>query len=314
MCLPAHTGIICTPLSSVDDDLMSARSSVAPKLLAVAALMVSMSSYQFGAAIAKQLFPLVGAQGATAYRLGLGGLIMLLVRRPWRAFRNGNDATSLWAYGLSMGAMNLSFYMALRTIPLGLAVAIEFAGPMAIALFASRRVLDFVWIILAAIGLLLLLPLRGEVHALDPIGVMYALFAGAGWALYIVFGQKAGAAYGADAVSLGIAMGALIAVPTGFIHTGSALLSPALLPMGIGVAILSSILPYSLEMVALTRLPTRTFSVLLSLEPVIAALVGAALLSERLNSLQWVAITAIVIASAGAALSARLAITEPLID
>jgi inner membrane transporter RhtA len=299
---------------SVDDHLMSARSSVAPKLLAVAALMVSMSSYQFGAAIAKQLFPLVGAQGATAYRLGLGGLIMLLVRRPWRALRNSKDAASLWAYGLSMGAMNLSFYMALRTIPLGLAVAIEFAGPMAIALFASRRVLDFVWIILAAIGLLLLLPLRGEVHALDPIGVMYALFAGAGWALYIVFGQKAGAAYGADAVSLGIAMGALIAVPAGFIHAGSELLSPALLPMGIGVAILSSILPYSLEMVAMTRLPTRTFSVLLSLEPVIAALVGAALLSERLNSVQWVAISAIVVASAGAAFSARLAITEPLID
>ncbi|GLQ52446.1 EamA family transporter [Dyella flava] len=291
---------------------MSPRSSYAPVLLAVGALLVSMTSYQCGAAIAKQLFPLVGAQGATAFRLGLGALILLVVRRPWRNLRSGTSWRALWGYGLSMGAMNLVFYMALRTIPLGIAVAIEFTGPLAIAVLSSRQISHFAWIVLAVIGLLLLLPLRGQAHALDPIGVLYALAAGVGWALYIVFGQKAGASHGGDAVTLGIAIGALLAVPTGFAHAGTALLSPALLPLGLGVAILSSILPYSLEMIALTRLPARTFSVLLSLEPAIAALAGAAFLGERLDTQQWVAITAIVAASAGAAFGVRQPAVEPL--
>lgn len=312
MCL--RSGIICTPLSSVDDNAMSARTSFAPLLFAVGALLIAMSSYQLGAAVAKQLFPRVGAQGATAFRLGLGGLIMLLVRRPWRNLQRGGNARVLWGYGLTIGVMNLAFYMALRTIPLGIAVALEFSGPMAIAVLSSRKALDFVWIVMAATGLLMLLPLRGEAHALDPAGVLYALIAGVGWALYIVFGQKAGAAYGPNAVTLGIAIGALVAVPIGFIHAGSALLSPALLPLGIGVAILSSILPYSLEMIALTRLPARTFSVLLSLEPAVAALVGAVLLGERLSVTQWVAVVAIITASAGAALTARLTVTEPVLE
>jgi inner membrane transporter RhtA len=291
---------------------MSPRHPLAPVLLAIAALLVSMASYQCGAAMAKQLFPLVGAQGATAFRLGLGALIMLLVRRPWRALQRGASSGVLWGYGLSMGAMNLVFYMSLRTIPLGIAVALEFTGPLAIALFGSRKALDLLWIALAVIGLLLLLPLRGAAHALDPVGVLYALAAGVGWALYILFGQKAGVAHGPDAVTLGIAMGALVAVPAGFAHAGTALLSPAPLPLGLGVAILSSVLPYSLEMIALTRLPTRTFSVLLSLEPAVAALAGAAFLGERLDTLQWLAVTAIIAASAGAAFSARVPMAEPL--
>jgi inner membrane transporter RhtA len=281
-------------------------------LLAIGALLISMASYQCGAAVAKQLFPQVGAQGATAFRLGLGALILLLARRPWRAMRRGASSGVLWGYGLSIGAMNLVFYMALRTIPLGIAVALEFTGPLAIALLTSRKAVDLVWIMLAVIGLLLLLPLRGQAHALDLTGVLYALAAGVGWALYILFGQKAGVAHGSDAVTLGIAMGALLAVPAGFAHAGTALLSPALLPLGLGVAILSSVLPYSLEMIAMTRLPTRTFSVLLSLEPAVAALAGAAFLGERLASLQWLAIMAIIAASAGAAFSARVPVAEPL--
>jgi inner membrane transporter RhtA len=291
---------------------MSPRHPLAPMLLAVGALLISMASYQCGAAIAKQLFPLVGAQGATAFRLGLGALILLLVRRPWRAIRRGVSSRVLWGYGLSMGAMNMVFYLSLRTIPLGIAVALEFTGPLAIALLSSRKALDLLWVALAVMGLLLLLPLRGQAHALDPVGVLYALAAGVGWALYILFGQKAGVAHGPDAVTLGIAMGALLAVPAGFAHAGSALLSLPLLPLGLGMAILSSVLPYSLEMIALTRLPTRTFSVLLSLEPAIAALAGVVFLGERLEALQWLAITAIIAASAGAAFGARLPIAEPL--
>ncbi len=291
---------------------MSPRSTVTPLILALAALLVAMASYQCGAALAKRLFPLVGAQGATAFRLGLGALIMVCIRRPWRTKRTNADWRALWGYGLSLGVMNLVFYMALRTIPLGIAVALEFTGPLAIALFHSRRAVDFVWIALAVIGLLLLLPLREQSHALDPVGVMYALAAGVGWALYIVFGQKAGAAYGKDAVALGIVIGALVAVPIGVAHAGSALLSWSLLPFGLGVAILSSALPYSLEMIALTRLPARTFSVLLSLEPALAALAGAALLGEQLNGQQWVAVAAIIAASGGTALSVRKPVAEPL--
>jgi len=284
---------------------MSSRSTVAPLALAVGALLISMVSYQCGAALAKHLFPLVGAQGATAYRLGLSALILLLWRRPWRRSGGQRDWRALWGYGLSMGAMNLVFYMALRTIPLGIAVALEFTGPLALALFGSRRPIDFVWIALVVAGLALLLPLRAQAQALDPVGVMYALAAGVGWALYIVLGKKAGASHGRDAVTLGTSIGALLAIPFGVVHAGGALLSPVLLPYALGVAVLSSALPYSLEMVALTRLPARTFGTLLSLEPAIAAVAGAALLDQRLSLLQWMAIVAIIVAATGTALSVR---------
>ncbi|MBT2117596.1 EamA family transporter [Dyella sp. LX-66] len=271
--------------------------------LAIGVLLIAMVSYQCGASLAKHLFPQVGAQGATAYRLGLSALILLLWRRPWRRVHSGKDWRALWGYGLAMGAMNLVFYMSLRTIPLGIAVALEFTGPLTLAMIGSRRLIDFVWIALVIGGLLLLLPLQGQVHALDPVGVMYALAAGVGWVLYIVLGQRTGAAYGGDAVTLGTSIGALLAIPFGVAHAGTALLSPSLLPYALGVAFLSSALPYSLEMISMTRLPARTFSTLLSLEPAVAAMAGVTLLGERLTTLQWLAIGAIIIASAGTALS-----------
>jgi inner membrane transporter RhtA len=172
--------------------------------------------------------------------------------------------------------------------------------------------LDFVWVALAVTGLYLLLPLHGQTHALDPIGVLYALAAGVGWALYILFGQKAGASFGADAVALGIAIGALLAVPVGFAHAGTAMFSMALLPLGLTVAVLSSVLPYSLEMIAMTRMHARIFSVLLSVEPAIAALAGMLFLGEQLGTVQWLAIAFIIAASAGAASGARQPVVEPL--
>ena len=223
-------------------------------LLPVGSLLLSMLSFQFGAALAKQLFPLVGAQGATALRLGLGAVILWLIRRPWRHLAGRRDWISLWGYGLTLGVMNLCFYMALRTIPLGIAVALEFLGPLSIALLGSRRALDFVWVGLVVAGLALLLPYREQAGALDPVGVMYALGAAVGWATYIVLGRRAGAAFGKDAVALGSAIGALVVVPVGVAHAGSALFSLSALPFAIGVAVLSSALPYSLEMHALTRL------------------------------------------------------------
>ena len=284
---------------------VSAHTSRASVLFAVGMLLVSMASYQLGAALAKQLFPAIGAQGATACRLGLGALILLLVRRPWRSWQRGRDLRALWGYGLSIGVMNLVFYLSLRTIPLGIAVALEFTGPLALALFGSRRLLDFIWIALVVAGLLLLLPLRGQAHALDPVGVLYALAAGVGWVCYIVLGQRAGSAHGGDAVTWGTSIAALLAIPVGVAHAGSALFDPVLLPFALGVALLSSALPYSLEMVSMTRLPARTFSTLLSLEPAVAALAGVTLLGERLSALQWLAIGAIIVASTGTALSVR---------
>ena len=173
---------------------------------------------------------------------------------------------------------------------------------------------NFAWIALVVFGLGMLLPLGAPVKSLDPLGVAYAFAAGLGWALYIIMGKKVGIAYGSDAVALGTSVGALLAIPFGIAHAGSAmLLPPALIPYAVGVAVLSSALPYSLEMVALTRLPTRTFSTLLSLEPAFAALAGVVFLSEQLSGLQWLAIAAIVIAAAGASLTARISpINEPL--
>jgi inner membrane transporter RhtA len=292
---------------------MSSRVTIGPTLLSIGMLLISMLSYQCGASLAKQLFPEVGALGATAYRLGFSALILLVWRRPWRRWGGRRDWQMVCAYGLAMGAMNMVFYLSLRTIPLGIAVALEFTGPLALALLGSRRLIDFVWIALVVGGLALLLPLRGQMQALDPVGVLYALTAGAGWACYIVLGKRAGAAWGGDAVALGTSAGALLAIPFGIAHAGAALLTPALLPYALGVAVLSSALPYSLEMVAMTRLPARTFSTLLSLEPAVAALAGVALLGEHLSLLQWLAILTIILAAVGTALSvSRPVLTEPL--
>jgi len=201
--------------------------------------------------------------------------------------------------------------MALRTIPLGIAVALEFLGPLAIALFGSRRALDFVWVSLVMAGLALLLPWSTQqAHTLDPVGVLYALAAAVGWATYILLGRRAGAAFGGDAVALGSAIGALVAVPVGVMHAGAALFSLSALPFALGVAVLSSALPYSVEMHALTRLPARTVGILVSVEPAMGALLGLAFLDEHLTAFQWLAIAAIIAASIGAVLGVRNAPVE----
>ena len=288
----------------------SATASRRMELLAPGALLLSMLSFQFGAALAKQLFPIMGAQGATALRLGLGALILWILRRPWRRFAGRHDWASLWGYGITLGVMNLCFYMSLRTIPLGIAVSLEFIGPLAIALIGSRRLLDLLWVGLVVIGLALLLPWREHAQALDPVGVLYALGAAVGWATYIVVGRRAGLAFGSDAVALGSAIGALLAVPVGIAYAGSALLTPAALPFAFGVAILSSALPYSLEMYALTRLPGRTVGILVSIEPALGALLGLAFLDEHLDLFQWMAIAAIIAASFGAVFCAESPASE----
>jgi len=269
--------------------------------LSIGVLGVAMFSIQIGAALAKRLFPVVGASGATALRLGFASLMLLAVWRPWRLRPSASEARSIIIYGLAMGWMNFFFYSSLSRIPLGIAVALEFTGPLAVALATSRRPVDFLWIAVAALGLIALLPLGLESKPLAPAGIGFALAAGLCWALYIVFGQKAGNVHGGQTAALGTLAGAIAIVPIGIGHAGAALFSPALLPTACAVALLSSALPYSLEMFALTRLPTRTFGVLMSVEPALGALSGLFFLGETLSVIQWAAIASIMFASAGSA-------------
>ncbi|WP_122446526.1 threonine/homoserine exporter RhtA [Pseudomonas viridiflava] len=282
---------------------MSAKpSNIAPLLFPLGLLIIAMISIQSGASLAKSLFPVVGAQGTTALRLIFASLILLLVLRPWRARLTARSLRTVMLYGISLGSMNMLFYMSLQTVPLGIAVALEFTGPLAVALWASRKLIDFLWVALAVIGLLLLVPIGESSTSIDLVGAGYALGAGACWAAYIVFGQKAGADNGIQTAALGVTIAALFIAPIGVVHAGAALLDVSLIPAALGVAVLSTALPYSLEMVALTRMSARTFGTLASLEPVFAALSGLIFLHEDLSLTQWLAIGAIIVASIGATL------------
>ena len=270
------------------------------------AVLGSVTALGVGTSWAKQsLFPVVGAQGTTAVRVGLSALLMLMLWRPWRWRLTRADAQAVALYGAALGAMNLMFYLSLQTLPFGLAVAIEFAGPLAVAIWSSRRAVDFVWVALAIVGLALLLPLGLSGSTLDPLGVLYAVGAAVFWALYIVFGKRAGHLHAGQSVSLGLLVAALVVVPVGVAHAGAALLSPSVLLVGVAVAAISSALPISLEMMALKRLPKEAFGIMISMEPAVAALLALALLGERLDTVQWLAIGCIVAASMGSAATAR---------
>lgn len=251
------------------------------------------------------LFPLVGAQGTTAVRVGLSAVVLLLLWRPWRRLPGRADLRVIACYGVALGLMNLAFYMALRTLPFGVAVAIEFSGPLAVALYGSRRPVDFIWVALAVAGLALLLPLGHGVDTLDPVGVGFALLAALCWATYIVFGKRVGHVPAGPSVSLGLAVAALVVLPVGVAHAGTALLSLPVLGIGLGVAILSSAVPISLEMLALQRLPKQAFGIMISMELAVAAVLALVLLGERLSAAQWLAIALIMAASMGSAATAR---------
>ncbi|MBT2342315.1 MULTISPECIES: threonine/homoserine exporter RhtA [Pseudomonas] len=277
--------------------------SLASTLFPVALLLIAMASIQSGASLAKSMFPVVGAQGTTTLRLIFASIIMLILLRPWRARLTAQSLRTVIVYGMALGGMNFLFYMSVRTVPLGIAVALEFTGPLAVAIYASRRAIDFLWIALAVIGLLLLIPTGAPGAGIDLTGACYALGAGVCWALYILFGQKAGADHGVQTAALGVVIAALFVAPIGIVHAGAALLTPSLIPVAIGVAILSTALPYTLEMVAMTRMPARTFGTLMSIEPAIAAMSGFIFLQEFLSLAQWAAIACIILASVGATLT-----------
>jgi inner membrane transporter RhtA len=285
---------------------LTTQSNPLPIAVPIAAVVVAMVCFQLGATLAKGLFPIVGAGGTAALRLSIAALILLAVWRPWHIRFTRRQLSIVIVYGVAMGWMNFFFYLALSYIPLGITMALEFTGPLGVALFASRRPIDFLWILLAALGLVALLPLGFGGAPLSVLGVAYALAAGVCWALYILFGRRAGATHGGQITSWGTVIGASVIVPIGFAHSGTQLFSPAILPMAIGVAVLSSALPYSLEMFAMPRIATRTFGVLMSLNPALGALSGLIFLGESLTLIQWMAIASIVAASAGSAATREL--------
>ena len=272
----------------------------------IPAVLLAIVSVQGGAAFAKELFPALGSAGTAGMRIGLSALLLFAVFRPPLARITRAQWRAVIPYGVVLGAMNLSFYLALERIPLGLAVTLEFMGPLSLAVFGSRRVLDFVWVVLAAMGIALIAPWRGGVGALDPVGVLLALFAGACWAAYIVLGGRVSRVFpGGQSVATGMLIAAVTVLPFALSQGLAARVTPPLFAASLAVALLSSAVPYTLEMMALRVLSSRTFGILMSLEPAVAALAGLVFLSEQLTVTQWLALVFVSAASAGAVLTSR---------
>lgn len=276
------------------------RQDAAPGLVVLAAQV----SINIGAALGKGLFAQVGPEGVAALRTSIAAIILLAIARPWRARLTPTQMMWLALYGLALGAMNLLFYWGLQRIPIGIAVTIEVCGPLAVVLLGSRTLKDLLWLGLAATGLLLLTPCSGGAP-LDPAGVLFVIGAATCWALYILFGKQASQVRGVRAVALGMTAACFLTVPFGITRAGAALLTPHALGLGLVVALLSSALPYFMEMKALERLSSRVFGLVISAAPAVAAVVGVVMLGERLTVVQWGAVALMVMASAGASISAR---------
>jgi inner membrane transporter RhtA len=261
----------------------------------------AMASTQLGSTLAKSLFGQIGPLGMVLLRVGLSAVVLLAWCRPrWRGHRPA-DYRLLVAFGLSLAVMNALFYCAIARIPIGVAVAIEFSGPLTVALLHSRRWLDGLWVALAAVGIVLLSPLNTP--DLDGLGVVFALLAGVAWGAYIVLSARVGGVFrGGDGLALSMAVGAVLLLPVGMVAEGRALLAPQILLLGLGVALLASTLPYTLEMTALRRMPVTVFGVLMSLEPAIAAVISFVWLGEALSPMMMAAIALVMVAAAGISL------------
>jgi len=267
-------------------------------------VMGAVASVQIGAAIATTLFDELGPGGAVLLRTGFAAVALLLFWRPQIRGKSPVQVRDAVLYGLTLAAMNLSFYAALDRIPLGIAVTLEFTGPFAVAVAGSRRPSDLLWVALAAAGIVLLSP--GVHGSLDVTGSLLALVAGACWATYIVLAARVGRAFsGGQGLTLAMVVATVVLLPSGIVAGGSHLGDPGLLASGLAVALLSSAIPYSLELEALRRLPKGTFGVLMSMEPAVAALVGLVALGQDLSAEEVVAIGLVVAASAGALSAAR---------
>ncbi|MFJ8578094.1 EamA family transporter [Micromonospora sp. NPDC093277] len=256
-------------------------------------------SVQFGSAVAALLFPRIGVAGAVTLRLAIGALLMLAVCRPRLRGHGRADWVAVVTFGLALAGMNSVFYQAIERIPLGPAVTLEVLGPLALSVLTARRRAAWCWAALALAGVALLG--QGGFARLDPVGAGLALGAGALWAAYIVCSARVGGRFPrADGLALALAVAALVTLPIGLVDSGSRLWHPAVLGLGTGLAVLASVLPYTLELLALRRLPTATFAVLMSLGPAVAALAGWLVLDQRLEAVEILAIGLVIAASAGA--------------
>jgi inner membrane transporter RhtA len=276
------------------------------------AVLLSLVSVTFGASLAKGMFPIIGPIGTTTLRLCLAALILLIAMRSWRVRPDGAGWRAALAYGLVMAAMNTLFYLAIERIPLGVAIALEFTGPLTVAVLHSRHRLDLLWVACAVAGILLLVPRPAPGQSVALGGAAFALGAGVMWGLYILVGKRVGAALGNQGAAFGLLIGALLVLPAGLLLEPR--LQPAawealpLLPLlgtALAVAVFSSALPYTLELYGLRHIPARSFGILMSGEPAIGALMGLLLLGERLTLFQWLGIAAVITASLGTTLGDR---------
>lgn len=279
--------------------------------LPVLGLLGAILSVQVGAAFAKGLFPVLGSEGTTMLRLLIGALMLAAVLRPWKVLPSRKTWPWLAAYGVTVSVMNLLFYAALERIPLGICVALEFTGPLFVAMLGSRRRLDLVWVAFAVAGIVLLSPFADVGLGLDPLGVLLALAAGACWGLYIIFAQKAGAELGARTSAYGMAIAALVALPFGVSAAAPHLTDPHIMAGAVVVGLFSSALPFWLEMMVLARMPAKVYGMIVCLEPAGAALTGFLFLHEKLTMLQGVGIAAVIAAAFGAAVTARRPAPSP---
>jgi inner membrane transporter RhtA len=272
-----------------------ARRSLGPVALVVGGAL----SVQFGAAIAVLLMPRAGALGVVTLRLVLAALVLLAFCRPRVRGHSRADWGTVIVFGAAMAAMNVLFYQAADRIPLGAAVTLEVLGPLALSVIASRRLVNLLWAALALAGVVLLG--GGGFDRLDPVGAAFALAAGAMWAAYIVFSARTGRRFPqADGLALAMGVGALLSLPLGIWEAGATLLVPSTIGLGLAVALMSSVVPYTLELLALRRLPAATFAVLMSLEPALAATAGFLVLHQALSPTEGLAIVLVIAASMGA--------------
>ena len=270
----------------------------------IPAVLFAIISVQSGAAIAKTLFPALGAAATASLRIGISAIILLAVYRPNLFKISPSQWKIVIPYGLSLGAMNLIFYLAIERIPIGLAVTLEFIGPLVVAVVGSTRLLDYLWVLLAAAGIVLIAPWSD--NGVDLLGVLFALLAGTLWAAYIVLGGKVSKIMkGGEAVATGMLFATILILPFGVLGDGFQSLTPTLFYLGIALALLSSAIPFTLEMKALGQLPSRTFSILMSLEPAAASICALLFLQEYLTFNEVLAVIFVVIASVGSTITAR---------
>lgn len=288
-----------TSATRASDAPVDDRLSTAPLLVVTAVL-----SVQVGAAVAKGLFPTVGAAGSVFLRLSVAAVVLLVVARPHPSQFDARTFRYALTFGAVLATMNLLFYLSLTRLPLGPAVTIELMGPLLLAVVRSRRTRDVVWAAVAGAGVLGVAWGGGSLGALDPLGVLLSIAAGACWVVYILLSQRVGHQLpGVTGLSVALVFGALLSAPLGIRVGGPDLLDPRVLLMGLAVGVLSAALPWGLEMQALRRMPAQQFSVLMSLHPAAAALAGLVLLGETLTRTQTVGIALVCLASAGTALS-----------